>query len=97
MLILMKSMSCRFLRHLARALPRGMVKPTKYEPSHQLEENVTAMNRWNDASDRRTAYSPRREQGLDRWVERTRLYLRSRTVDHWLMFVAGLVIGALVA
>ena len=55
------------------------------------------MNRWNDTSDRRTAYGARREQGLDRWVERTRLYLKSRTADHWLMFVAGLVIGALVA
>jgi hypothetical protein len=55
------------------------------------------MNRWTDASARRAAFGTRREQGFDRWAERTRLYLKSRTVDHWLMFVAGLVIGALIA
>jgi hypothetical protein len=55
------------------------------------------MNRWNDASDRRAAFGAHREQGFDRWAARTRLYLKSRTIDHWLMFVAGLVIGALIA
>ena len=35
------------------------------------------------------------EQNFDRWVERTRLYLKSRTADHWMMFIAGLVLGAL--
>ena len=32
---------------------------------------------------------------VDRWVERTRTYLRSRTLDHWLMFAGGLLLGAL--
>ncbi|MEQ9607966.1 MAG: hypothetical protein RLN99_09895 [Kiloniellaceae bacterium] len=69
------------------------------------------MNRWNDTSDFRTSGStstgragPGREffgracggrEGFDRWVERTRIYLKSRTADHWLMFIAGLVLGAL--
>lgn len=48
------------------------------------------MNRWNDTSERAAP-------GYDRWVERTRAYLRSRTADHWLMFIAGLLLGALVA
>jgi len=34
-------------------------------------------------------------EGFERWVERTRLYLKSRTADHWLMFIAGLLLGAL--
>lgn len=34
-------------------------------------------------------------QGFDRWAERTRVYLKSRTADHWLMFIAGLLLGAL--
>lgn len=65
------------------------------------------MNRWNDTSDRHTSrpagpgssFFGRNgtRQGFDHWAERTRLYLKSRTVDHWLMFVAGLVIGALIA
>lgn len=66
------------------------------------------MTRWNDSSDFRTSAQagPGRDffgrtgngrQGFDHWVERTRLYLKTRTVDHWLMFVAGLVIGALIA
>ena len=36
-------------------------------------------------------------QTFDRWAERTRLYLKSRTADHWLMFIAGLLLGALLA
>ena len=55
------------------------------------------MNHWNDASE---THGPRRfrsSQGCDRWVERTRSYLLSRTADHWLMFIGGLLIGALIA
>jgi len=67
------------------------------------------MSDWNDTSDFRTSSSqtkPGREffgrscggrQSVDRWVERTRLYLKSRTADHWLMFIAGLLLGALLA
>lgn len=32
---------------------------------------------------------------FDRWVERTRSYLKTRTADHWLMFAGGLLLGAL--
>ena len=35
------------------------------------------------------------QQRFDRWVERTRSYLKSRTADHWIMFAAGLLLGAL--
>ena len=35
------------------------------------------------------------QQRLDRWVERTRSYLKRRTADHWIMFAAGLLLGAL--
>lgn len=69
------------------------------------------MNHWNDASDFRSSgqtasgrpgrdYFGRRcggGQTFDRWIERTRLYLKSRTADHWLMFIAGLLLGALFA
>lgn len=61
------------------------------------------MNHWNDASDFRSSgrsSSGRGAQGRDffeRWSERTRLYLKSRTADHWLMFIAGLLLGALLA
>ncbi len=29
------------------------------------------------------------------WFDRTSIYLRSRTADHWLMFAGGLLLGAL--
>ena len=62
------------------------------------------MNRWNETSDFHSSRqggpgrdffgrAGSRRQGFDRWAERTRFYLKTRTVDHWLMFVAGLVIG----
>ena len=53
------------------------------------------MNRWNDASETHRPGSARSCQGSDRWVERTRSYLLSRTADHWLMFAGGLLLGAL--
>ncbi len=59
------------------------------------------MQRWNEASDTcpkgagQRARDPRGGDPLDRWVERTRDYLRSRTLDHWLMFAGGLLLGAL--
>lgn len=64
------------------------------------------MSRWNDTSDFRNTRqgAPGREffgraaggqPGFDRWVERTRSYLKSRTADHWLMFAGGLLLGAL--
>ena len=59
------------------------------------------MQRWNEASDNsprgagHRTRDPRGGDPLDRWVERTRDYLRSRTLDHWLMFVGGLLLGAL--
>lgn len=58
------------------------------------------MDHWKHASesDRFTSHDPGRCQGrdtLDRWVERTRCYLKSRTADHWLMFAGGLLLGAL--
>ncbi len=34
--------------------------------------------------------------GFERIGEQVLSYLRSRTVDHWLMFLAGLVIGLIV-
>jgi hypothetical protein len=34
--------------------------------------------------------------GFERVAERAMAYLRSRTADHWLMFVAGLVVGMIV-
>jgi hypothetical protein len=49
------------------------------------------MNHQNHASER----ACRTGQGFDRWVERTRVYLHSRTADHWLMFAGGLLLGAL--
>jgi len=71
------------------------------------------MNHWNDTSDFRRSgpassgqAGPGRDffgracsgrQGIDRWAERTRLYLKTRTADHWLMFIAGLLLGALLA
>ena len=36
-----------------------------------------------------------RRDPFDHWVERTRSYLRSRTLDHWLMFAGSLLLGAL--
>src|SRR3546814_17531303 len=51
----------------------------------------TDMNRWNDAFDRR------HPQPGDGRAERARRYLRTRTADHWLMFFAGLLLGALLA
>lgn len=49
------------------------------------------MDRWNDT------YGRRHSQLGDGWADRARRYLRSRTADHWLMFFAGLLIGAIVA
>ena len=33
--------------------------------------------------------------GLERGAEQAIAYLRSRSADHWLMFVAGVIIGLL--
>ena len=67
------------------------------------------MSDWNDTTDFRTSSrqaGPGRQffgrscagrQNFDRWAERARLYLKSRTADHWLMFIAGLLLGALLA
>jgi hypothetical protein len=54
------------------------------------------MDRWKHASesDRFNGRCQGRDT-LDRWVERTRCYLKSRTADHWLMFAGGLILGAL--
>ena len=49
------------------------------------------MNRRNDA------FNPRHPQPGDSWAERARRYLRSRTADHWLMFMAGVLLGALLS
>ena len=38
----------------------------------------------------------RGKQNFDRWAVRARAYLRSRTADHWLMFIGGLLLGALI-
>jgi hypothetical protein len=35
--------------------------------------------------------------GFERIAEQGLAYLRSRTADHWLMFLAGLVIGLIIA
>lgn len=56
------------------------------------------MNRWNAAFDEDPRGNrPGGSDPLDRWVERTRAYLRSRTLDHWLMFAGGLLLGAILA
>ncbi|MGF1592352.1 MAG: hypothetical protein ACFCUW_03680 [Kiloniellaceae bacterium] len=55
------------------------------------------MTSWNDTSEHRRRERSQGTGCADRWVERTRLYLRSRTADHWLMFLAGLLLGALIA
>ena len=59
-------------------------------------ESAKTMNRWNDASKRPGPGGCRAHPGFDRWVERTRTYLLSRTADHWLMFIGGLLLGALI-
>jgi hypothetical protein len=41
-------------------------------------------------------YGSTRPGGFERIAEQALDYLRSRTVDHWLMFAAGLVIGLIV-
>ncbi|GAB4394489.1 MAG: hypothetical protein Tsb0032_20120 [Kiloniellaceae bacterium] len=64
------------------------------------------MSRWNESSD---FYSENRarpgrdffgrnsrgEHHFERWIERARDFVKSRTADHWLMFIGGLLIGAL--
>ncbi|MEQ8355641.1 MAG: hypothetical protein RH942_08895 [Kiloniellaceae bacterium] len=56
------------------------------------------MSHWNETSEQHRRESPGRSgDPLDRWVDRARRYLRSRTADHWLMFAAGLLLGALLA
>lgn len=49
------------------------------------------MNRWNHTSEQTCRVGP----GFERWAERTKSYLQSRTADHWLMFAGGLLLGAL--
>jgi hypothetical protein len=39
---------------------------------------------------------PDQRNGFERLGEQALGYLRSRSVDHWLMFLAGLVIGLIV-
>jgi hypothetical protein len=75
---------------LARDLPLTLLKSLQY-PQAKHRENATIMNRWNDTFERC------HPQPADGWAERARRYLRSRTADHWLMFMAGLLLGALLA
>jgi hypothetical protein len=37
-----------------------------------------------------------RRTGFERAVEQGLTYLRGRTADHWLMFLAGLAIGVII-
>ena len=39
---------------------------------------------------------PDQRTGFERIGEQVLTYLRGRTVDHWLMFLAGLVIGMVI-
>jgi hypothetical protein len=73
----------------------GWVKSTERQPQATTGKHH-AMDSWNDTSEHRRQRA-HRAGSADRWVERTRLYLRSRTADHWLMFLAGLLLGALIA
>lgn len=36
-----------------------------------------------------------RTKTLENWVNRICTYLGSRTADHWLMFIGGIVVGAI--
>ena len=80
---------------MARGLPLTLEKSTDIRPRANPRESAKTMNRWNDASETHRPGSARSCQGSDRWVERTRSYLLSRTADHWLMFAGGLLLGAL--
>ena len=45
-------------------------------------------------------FGPDRHRSKSSWerkVDQLGAYLRSRTTDHWIMFMAGLVIGAILA
>jgi hypothetical protein len=42
-------------------------------------------------------YDDRNRSAFERIAEQALGYLRSRTADHWLMFLAGLVIGLIVS
>ena len=70
---------------------RPREKVSKLQATQATRENRTEMDRWNDT------YGRRDRQAGDGWAERARRYLRSRTADHWLMFFAGLLIGAILA
>ncbi|NIA68020.1 hypothetical protein HBA54_05395 [Pelagibius litoralis] len=37
-----------------------------------------------------------RTRNLESWIDRIGAYLRSRTADHWLMFIGGLLLGIIV-
>lgn len=65
----------------------GLANSLKESPSFER----ATMNRWNDTFERRNP------QPGDGWADRARRYLRSRTADHWLMFAAGVLLGALLA
>jgi hypothetical protein len=52
-----------------------------------MEEAVEAM--------RRGRYARGSESAFERLTDRLREYLRTRTKDHWIMFLAGLVLGIL--
>ena len=38
-----------------------------------------------------------RPRSQDNWIERTCVYLRTRTADHWMMFAAGMLLGAILS
>ena len=46
-------------------------------------------------ADRRSARADRLS-GFDRLLDRLADYLRTRTSEHWVMFLAGLVLGSLI-
>jgi hypothetical protein len=58
-----------------------------------MASNVSGENKMHDGM---RGYGPDQRTGFERLAEQALGYLRSRTADHWLMFIAGLAIGLII-
>ena len=67
---------------------RGMGEMHHIDPNNPERQRLIVMNRMHE---------DHRPRSQDNWIERAGAYLRSRTADHWMMFAAGMLLGAILS
>ena len=73
-----------------------MTRRKWHAPCNEIPERATSLGK-SRMHDSMRGYGDRNGRTtFERVAEQALSYLRSRTADHWLMFLAGLVIGLII-